>query len=335
MSSPKLAVVGHPNKGKSSIVSTLVRQDAVAISELSGTTTKSQTFSMLVDGQELYQLVDTPGFQRPRQVLEILQQQTQDASQRIQAVRNFLSDYAQSEHHKFKDEVELLEPIINGAGIVYVVDGSVPYSPEYEAEMTILQWTGQPRMALINPIGGEHYVAQWQSALSQFFSVVRVFNPMTADAEKQRQILSAFAELHEPWREKLESARRLLTSHLDDLQRQAGQMIAEALQQMAQYQTACRWFRSRSIVPQSMVCVCSMNLRSAERKSSCNSMSVNFTRIISCSWKTTLWKLTTRICSIARAGICLGLIAPSWSAWLHRPVLLPVLQLMLVLAAVR
>ncbi|TCS41378.1 GTPase/DUF3482 domain-containing protein [Reinekea marinisedimentorum] len=237
MTSPKLAVVGHPNKGKSSIVSTLVRQDAVAVSELSGTTTQSQSFSMMVDGKELYQLVDTPGFQRPRQVLEILQAQTQDASQRRQTVQAFLHQYAPDGNHKFKDEAELLEPIVNGAGIVYVVDGSVPYSPEYEAEMTILQWTGQPRMALINPIGGEHYVEQWQAALSQFFSVVRVFNPMTADGDKQRQILSAFAELHEPWRTSLEQAQQLLAFHLNDLQRQGGQMIAEALQQMAQYQS--------------------------------------------------------------------------------------------------
>jgi hypothetical protein len=126
---------------------------------------------------------------------------------------------------------------MDGAGIVYVVDGSVPYAPEYEAEMSILQWTGQPRMALINPIGGEQYVEQWQSALSQFFSVVRVFNPMTADGEKQRQILSAFAELHEPWRETLEAAQQSLSCYLDDLQKQAGQMIVEALQKMAQYQS--------------------------------------------------------------------------------------------------
>lgn len=236
MPSPKLAVVGHPNKGKSSIVSTLVRQDSVAVSELSGTTTKSQSFSMSIDGTELYRLIDTPGFQRPRQVLEILESETNDASQRKFAVQQFLSDYKPQAGHKFKDEVELLEPIVNGAGIVYVVDGSVPYTPEYEAEMTILQWTGQPRMALINPIGGEAYVDQWQSALSQYFSIVRVFNPMTANDEKQKQILSAFAELHEPWRTQLEQARALLSRYLDNLSLQASQMIAESLQRIAQHQ---------------------------------------------------------------------------------------------------
>ena len=42
---------------------------------------------------------------------------------------------------KFSAEVELLRPIVNGAGIIYVVDGAVAYGPDYEAEMEILRWT--------------------------------------------------------------------------------------------------------------------------------------------------------------------------------------------------
>ena len=51
---------------------------------------------------------------------------------------------------RFHDERELLRPIVEGAGILYVVDGSRPYGRQYEAEMEILRWTGRPRMALIN-----------------------------------------------------------------------------------------------------------------------------------------------------------------------------------------
>ena len=41
MSVPRFAVVGHPNKGKSSIVATLAEDDAVQISPLPGTTAAS------------------------------------------------------------------------------------------------------------------------------------------------------------------------------------------------------------------------------------------------------------------------------------------------------
>ena len=227
---PIFAVVGHPNKGKSSIVAALTHSDAVAISALSGTTTQAQAFDFYVAGNAnaLYRLVDTPGFQRPRQMLELLNEQTLDASQRIAAINNFIACHAVSakESGRFSDEIELLTPIMAGAGILYVVDGSVPYAPEYEAEMTLLQWTGQPRMALINPIGGEHYVAQWQAALGQFFNIVRVFNPMTDGIEKQCSVLNAFAELYPKWRQQLILSQQEISQQKNQHAQQAAQLIS-------------------------------------------------------------------------------------------------------------
>ncbi len=229
---PVFAVVGHPNKGKSSIVATLTRQDAIKISEISGTTTQSQTFNLTLEGVNYYTLVDTPGFQRPRQVLSWLQQHSPNASERKNTVQQFVNEFTDFDKGKYHDEIELLKPILSGAGIIYVVDGSLPYSPEFEAEMTILQWTGQPRMALINPIGGEQYVTQWQDALSQFFSIVRVFNPMTADHNKYVTTLSAFAELYEPWRPSIESTISALTAYVSQLKQQGAFVVAEHMQRM-------------------------------------------------------------------------------------------------------
>jgi small GTP-binding protein len=69
MTPPRFAIVGHPNKGKSSIVATLAEDDSVAIAPDPGTTTQARTYPMRRDGQTLYELSDTPGFQRARDVL--------------------------------------------------------------------------------------------------------------------------------------------------------------------------------------------------------------------------------------------------------------------------
>ena len=45
---PIFAVVGHPNKGKSSIVATLAQDDSVAISSASGTTRVSENLVVSV-----------------------------------------------------------------------------------------------------------------------------------------------------------------------------------------------------------------------------------------------------------------------------------------------
>ncbi len=194
---PTFAVVGHPNKGKSSVVATLAQDAAIAIGPVPGTTREADAYELRVDNQSLYRLVDTPGFQRPGAVLAWLQAESGNASQRAEQVAAFVE--AHTDDPRYHDECALLRPVLAGAGILYVVDGSKPYGPEFELEMQILRWTGQPRMALINLIGRGDYVAQWRKALDQYFSIVRVFDAMQADHEAKVGLLRAFGELDQRW----------------------------------------------------------------------------------------------------------------------------------------
>ncbi len=148
---PRFAIVGHPNKGKSSIVATLAEDDAVAISPHPGTTTQARAYPMRLDGETLYELIDTPGFQRARETLD-LARGARARRGRARGRRARVRASARRDDPRFHDECELLQPIVDGAGILYVVDGSRPYGRQYEAEMEVLRWTGRPRMALINLI---------------------------------------------------------------------------------------------------------------------------------------------------------------------------------------
>jgi hypothetical protein len=227
---PTFAIVGHPNKGKSSIVSMLAEDETVVISPDPGTTRQARGFQMQAEGRVLYELVDTPGFQRPRAVLEWLQAHERSASERPAVVREFVERHA--EDSRFKDECELLRPILGGAGILYVVDGAHPYGAEYEAEMEILRWTGQPRMALINMIGPGDYVEEWRRALNQYFSIVRVFDALRADFGKRLELLRAFRELSEldqSWAQSLEQAVEILQQDRKARQQRAAAEIADLL----------------------------------------------------------------------------------------------------------
>ena len=202
------AIVGHPNKGKSSIVATLAQDSSVDISPLSATTTVHQAYPMQVDGKIIYRLVDTPGFQRARAAMDWMVKQNAPASQRRAIVEQFV-EFASSDE-RFSAEVELLTPIIEGAGIIYVVDGSRPYGPEYDTEMEILRWTGRPSMALINRIDEADYTAEWQQSLSQYFKIVRSFNAQSASFDRQIQLLTGFSELHDDWYQPLQKAAEML-----------------------------------------------------------------------------------------------------------------------------
>jgi hypothetical protein len=227
---PVFAVVGHPNKGKSSIVATLAEDETVAISPDPGTTRHARSFAMRIDDQVLYELIDTPGFQRARAALAWLQEHERGANARPEVVREFLAAHEHGE--RFHDECQLLRPILGGAGILYVVDGAHPFGQEYEAEMEILRWSGQPRMALINRIGPGDHVAEWRGALNQYFSIVREFDAQHADFSKRLELLRAFRELDERqgnWAASMERAAALLEQDRRQRGHRAAQEIADLL----------------------------------------------------------------------------------------------------------
>ena len=224
---PRFAVVGHPNKGKSSIVATLAEDDTVKISPEPGTTTRTRAFPLRVDGETLYELYDTPGFQRAREVLAWLRAHDRGASARPEVLREFVT--AHRGDARFADECELLAPILDGAGILYVVNGAHPYGEEYESEMEILRWSGQPRLALINKIGPGDHVAQWRTALDQYFAIVREFDAVHADFDKRTELLRAFGELRDSWRAPLERAVAALTAERTQRARRAAAEIAALL----------------------------------------------------------------------------------------------------------
>jgi len=224
---PTFAVVGHPNKGKSSIVATLAEDERIAIAPTPGTTRNAHRYTLSVDGEPQYVLVDTPGFQRARAVLDWLEARARTADERPGLVARFVEEHR--DDPRFHDECELLGPIVAGAGILYVVDGAKPYGPEYELEMQVLQWTGRPRMALINMIGEGDFVEQWRQGLGQYFSIVRVFDAVRADFSKRLALLRAFAELDEDWRESIERAVDALTAERDRRRRRAAAEIADSL----------------------------------------------------------------------------------------------------------
>ena len=227
---PKFAIVGHPNKGKSSIVSTLTQDSQIPIGSMPGTTTKTSSFSINVSGETLFEIYDTPGFQQPRKVLKWLKEHEQGADSRSYVVRQFA---LQEKHLEiYPDEVHLLKPIVAGAGIIYVVDASVPYGPEYQSELEILRWSGRPRMALINSTGESKYLDSWKTTLNQFFNVVKVFNAQHSEFDKQIELLMAFSHIDESWKSNLTKAANSLKVDRENKISAATNLLSEMIAEM-------------------------------------------------------------------------------------------------------
>ena len=198
------AVVGHPNEGKSSVVSTLTEDDTVRITPLPGETAVCRPFPVTVDGRELVRFVDTPGFQSPLATLEWLQ-----AHEGPGMLGEFLRAHAGDPG--FRGELELFRPLVEGAEIIYVLDASRPLRSFDIAEMEILRMTGIPRMAVINAKEeDEGSVQAWRDELRKHFNAVRVFNAHKATYAERVALLNSLKSIDQEWEEPLSTVVKAL-----------------------------------------------------------------------------------------------------------------------------
>ncbi len=114
---PEFAILGHPNEGKSSVLSTLAEDDSVRVSPTPGETTECRTFPVIIDGQELLRFTDTPGFQNPARVLSQFKKLKNNGEKIIAAFRQSAAGSPE-----LRDDCELLKPVERGAGIIRTHD---------------------------------------------------------------------------------------------------------------------------------------------------------------------------------------------------------------------
>lgn len=179
------AIVGHPNEGKSSVVSTLAEDDSVRITPIPGETVVCRIFPVIIDGAEIIRFVDTPGFQSPLATLSWLREHEGPGM-----LEGFIASHKGDP--RFSGECELFAPLAQGAGIIYVVDASRPLRSVDIAEMEILRMTGIPRMAIINNKDETNtFLDAWRGELRKHFNSTRVFNAHLATYAERVALLES------------------------------------------------------------------------------------------------------------------------------------------------
>ncbi len=196
---PEFAVLGHPNEGKSSVVSTLTEDDAIRVSRIPGETKRSTAYTVKIDGKEIIRFVDTPGFQVPKQTLAWFRKFEGDPEE---IIASFIETFKNDPF--YSDDCELLKPVAKGAGIIYVVDGARPVRDDDLSEMEILRLTGRPRMAVINSKTHEKdYTSDWKNEFRKHFNSIRIFNSNTANFTERIKMLESLKAIDQEWEQSL------------------------------------------------------------------------------------------------------------------------------------
>lgn len=232
------SIVGHPNEGKSSVVSTLAEDDSVRISPYPGETKKRQVFPFRLDGKEILRFIDTPGFQRPGAVLEWMKAREKKTSD---PALDFLAEFRGAE--EFCDEVEVFESIMESSGIIYVADCSKPLRRQDRFEMEILRMTGRPRMAVLNSKEDRgDFISDWKNEFMRNFNSVRIFNAHRALWAERLDMLESLRLMDQAWDHDLSGAVKTLRSDWERRISETALLVMDMLE-------ACLGYSVEEIIP--------------------------------------------------------------------------------------
>lgn len=261
---PEIAIVGHPNEGKSSVLSTLAEDDSVVVSPVPGETVRCRTFPVVIDHREVLRFTDTPGFQNP---VRLLAEISSYHGSSVEKFARLLAVTASSP--EFRDDHELLSPIARGAGIIYVVDGSRPVRTVDRSEMEILRLIGKPRMAVLNcKRTEERYLEDWKDEFRKHFNASRQFNAHRATYRERIELLEALKAIDQDWQELLNRIIDAFKQDWNARARASSAAICALLRDSLTLELSCPLDASRSQAEQERELLVSYSSRIKEREAS-------------------------------------------------------------------
>ena len=235
----RLAVVGHTNVGKTSLLRTLLRDTGFGeVSHRPSTTRHVEGARLSVAGEALLELYDTPGLEDAIALLDHLERLERPGERLDGPARSqrFL-DGAEA-RQRFEQEAKVLRQLMVSDAGLYVIDAREPVLAKYKDELAVLAGCGKPLLPILNFSASERQrEGEWREALARLglHALVR-FDTVAPPLDGERRLYESLALLIESARPQLE---RLIADHeaQADARRQAGaRLIAELLLDCA----ACR-----------------------------------------------------------------------------------------------
>ena len=235
----RLAVVGHTNVGKTSLLRTLTRDVGFGeVSHRPSTTRHVEGARLSVQGEALLELYDTPGLEDAIALLDYLERLDRPGERLDGPARTECFLQGSEARQRFEQEAKVLRQLLASDAGLYVIDAREPVLAKYRDELQVLAGCGKPLLPVLNFVSAaDHREADWRDALARLglHALVR-FDSVAPPEDGERRLYESLALL-------LEHSRPALQRLIDDQQAQriarqtsATRLIAELLIDCA----ACR-----------------------------------------------------------------------------------------------
>ncbi|MFJ3524574.1 GTPase/DUF3482 domain-containing protein [Pseudomonas sp. NPDC090203] len=235
----KLAVVGHTNVGKTSLLRTLTRDVGFGeVSHRPSTTRHVEGARLSVDGQALLELYDTPGLEDAIALLDYLERLDRPG-ERLDGPARLARFLDGSEaRQRFEQEAKVLRQLLASDAGLYVIDAREPVLAKYRDELAVLASCGKPLLPVLNFVSSaQHREPDWREALARLglHALVR-FDSVAPPEDGERRLYESLALLLENSRGQLERLILDQQAQREVRRHSAARLIAELLLDCA----ACR-----------------------------------------------------------------------------------------------
>ncbi|MCO4773798.1 MAG: DUF3482 domain-containing protein [Deltaproteobacteria bacterium] len=167
MSALVIALAGHANVGKTSLVSALTRDATLAVNEAAGTTRSHYLKTYALAGEEVLAFVDTPGFEFASRINKWLDAHGGEGSDRLDGravLAAFLEDADTTARHD--KEKEALRGVLRADVIAYVADVVLDPEGQVVQEVRLLRRAGVPMIGVLNNLhAGDDQSERWVEML--------------------------------------------------------------------------------------------------------------------------------------------------------------------------
>lgn len=234
-----IAIVGHTNVGKTSLLRTLLRDPDFGEVASQPSTTRHVARAVLQSEQgDRMALYDTPGLEDGMGLYEYIEQLATDGTRHDgpALLRAFLD--SPEANQSFAQEAKVIRQLQSCDAAFYVIDARDPVLPKFQDELSILTKAGKPLLPVLNFTASvEAQSRAWQEALARVNLHAWVeFDTIAPQRDGEKQVFRQLQAL-------LPAQQAQLQNFIDTHQHLRHQQQVAAHRQVAEMLVDCAAFR--------------------------------------------------------------------------------------------
>lgn len=194
----RVAVVGHTNTGKTSLLRTLTRDGRFGeVADSPGTTRHVEGARLQLDGRPALEWFDTPGMEDSIALLEYLERLDEPGtrSDGPARIRRFLD--SPEAHRRYEQEARVLAKMLECDAALYVIDARDPVLSKHRDELALLAACGRPLLPVLNFVNTPgHRADEWRDAMARLgLHAALEFDTVAPPLDGDRQLYAKLAVL--------------------------------------------------------------------------------------------------------------------------------------------